>query len=115
MKIGVLALQGAFIEHVQVLRRIGVEAEAHQPRFLIPQGLDGDRSDARFEEPSSHRPGFKARGREYGRSPGNLGCRALGLDDRRQREPFPVNQDFEELGEAVVHAAAARTASLSAA
>jgi 5'-phosphate synthase pdxT subunit len=40
MKIGVLALQGAFIEHEQVLRRIGVEArEVRLPEHLA--GLDG--------------------------------------------------------------------------
>jgi len=26
MKVGVLALQGAFIEHIHILRRLGVEA-----------------------------------------------------------------------------------------
>lgn len=40
MKIGVLALQGAFIEHEQVLRRIGVETcEVRLPQQL--EGLDG--------------------------------------------------------------------------
>ena len=40
MKIGVLALQGAFIEHEQALQRIGVEArEARLPEHL--EGLDG--------------------------------------------------------------------------
>jgi 5'-phosphate synthase pdxT subunit len=40
MKIGVLALQGAFIEHVQTLRRLGVEAvEVRQPVDM--EGLDG--------------------------------------------------------------------------
>jgi pyridoxal 5'-phosphate synthase pdxT subunit len=40
MKIGVLALQGAFIEHVKVLRRLGVEAvEVRLPEHLT--GLDG--------------------------------------------------------------------------
>jgi 5'-phosphate synthase pdxT subunit len=40
MKIGVLALQGAFIEHVQILKKIGVEAvEVRLPEELIP--LDG--------------------------------------------------------------------------
>ncbi len=40
MKIGVLALQGAFIEHVKMLRRLGVEAaEARLPGQL--QDLDG--------------------------------------------------------------------------
>lgn len=40
MKIGVLALQGAFIEHIQMLRRLGVEAvEVRLPQDLA--GLDG--------------------------------------------------------------------------
>ena len=40
MKIGVLALQGAFIEHIQILRRLGVEAvEVRLPQDLA--GLDG--------------------------------------------------------------------------
>jgi 5'-phosphate synthase pdxT subunit len=40
MKSGVLALQGAFVEHEQVLRRIGVEVcEVRLPRDLA--GLDG--------------------------------------------------------------------------
>lgn len=40
MKIGVLALQGAFIEHIQILRRLGVEAvEVRLPEQL--EGLDG--------------------------------------------------------------------------
>ena len=40
MKIGVLALQGAFIEHEQALQRIGVEArEVRLPEHL--EGLDG--------------------------------------------------------------------------
>ena len=40
MKIGVLALQGDFSEHVVTLRRIGVEAaEVRLPRHLV--GLDG--------------------------------------------------------------------------
>jgi 5'-phosphate synthase pdxT subunit len=40
MKIGVLALQGAFIEHEQALQRIGVEAgEVRLPEHL--DGLDG--------------------------------------------------------------------------
>lgn len=40
MKIGVLALQGDFIEHIAVLRRIGVEAvEVRLPKQL--EGLDG--------------------------------------------------------------------------
>lgn len=36
-KIGVLALQGAFIEHEQVLRRIGVETQ----QVRLPQQLEG--------------------------------------------------------------------------
>ncbi len=40
MKIGVLALQGAFIEHINILRRLGVEAvEVRLPEDLV--GLDG--------------------------------------------------------------------------
>ncbi len=40
IKIGVLALQGAFIEHVQILRGLGVEAvEVRLPQEL--EGLDG--------------------------------------------------------------------------
>jgi pyridoxal 5'-phosphate synthase pdxT subunit len=40
MRIGVLALQGAFIEHVQMLKRLGVEAvEVRLPQDLA--GLDG--------------------------------------------------------------------------
>ncbi len=40
MKIGVLALQGAFIEHINMLRQLGVEAvEVRLPRDL--DGLDG--------------------------------------------------------------------------
>lgn len=40
MKIGVLALQGAFIEHIKMLRQLGVEAvEVRLPRDL--EGLDG--------------------------------------------------------------------------
>jgi 5'-phosphate synthase pdxT subunit len=40
MKIGVLALQGAFIEHIEILRRLGVEAvEVRLPADL--DGLDG--------------------------------------------------------------------------
>ena len=40
MKIGVLALQGAFIEHVKILRQLGVEAvEVRLPQDLA--GLDG--------------------------------------------------------------------------
>ena len=40
MKIGVLALQGAFIEHIQILRGLGVEAvEVRLPADL--DGLDG--------------------------------------------------------------------------
>ncbi len=40
MKIGVLALQGAFLEHVQMLKRLGVEAvEVRLPKDL--EGCDG--------------------------------------------------------------------------
>lgn len=40
MRIGVLALQGAFIEHINILRRLGVEAvEVRLPEEL--EGLDG--------------------------------------------------------------------------
>lgn len=40
MRIGVLALQGAFIEHIKILRRLGVEAvEVRLPEDL--EGLDG--------------------------------------------------------------------------
>ena len=40
MKIGVLALQGAFIEHIKVMQQLGVEAMAVRlPDEL--QGLDG--------------------------------------------------------------------------
>jgi 5'-phosphate synthase pdxT subunit len=40
MKIGVLALQGAFIEHIKMLRQLGVEAvEVRLPADL--EGLDG--------------------------------------------------------------------------
>lgn len=40
MRIGVLALQGAFREHIQILQRIGAEAvEVRLPRDL--EGLDG--------------------------------------------------------------------------
>ncbi len=40
MKIGVLALQGAFIEHIKMLRELGVEAvEVRLPEEL--EGLDG--------------------------------------------------------------------------
>jgi pyridoxal 5'-phosphate synthase pdxT subunit len=40
MKVGVLALQGAFIEHINILRQLGVEAvEVRLPRDLA--GLDG--------------------------------------------------------------------------
>ncbi len=40
MKIGVLALQGAFAEHIQILRELGVEAvEVRLPEQL--EGLDG--------------------------------------------------------------------------
>lgn len=37
MKIGVLALQGAFIEHIKMLRKLGVEAV----EVRLPQDLDG--------------------------------------------------------------------------
>ena len=37
MKIGVLALQGAFIEHIKILRRLGVEAV----EVRLPADLDG--------------------------------------------------------------------------
>ena len=37
MKIGVLALQGAFIEHEKMLRRLGVEAV----EIRLPKDLDG--------------------------------------------------------------------------
>jgi 5'-phosphate synthase pdxT subunit len=40
MKVGVLALQGAFIEHIKILRQLGVEAvEVRLPQDL--EGLDG--------------------------------------------------------------------------
>ena len=40
MKIGVLAVQGAFAEHIAVLRKLGVEAvEVRLPEQL--DGLDG--------------------------------------------------------------------------
>lgn len=40
MKIGVLALQGAFIEHIEILQKLGVEAvEVRLPQDL--EGLDG--------------------------------------------------------------------------
>jgi 5'-phosphate synthase pdxT subunit len=40
MKIGVLALQGAFIEHIKILQKLGVEAvEVRLPEHL--EGLDG--------------------------------------------------------------------------
>ncbi|HSM56876.1 MAG TPA: pyridoxal 5'-phosphate synthase glutaminase subunit PdxT [Candidatus Sulfomarinibacteraceae bacterium] len=40
MKIGVLALQGAFIEHIKMLQKLGVEAvEVRLPEHL--EGLDG--------------------------------------------------------------------------
>lgn len=40
MNIGVLALQGAFIEHIEILKRLGVQATAvRQPEDL--KGLDG--------------------------------------------------------------------------
>lgn len=37
MKIGVLALQGAFIEHINILRELGVEAE----EVRLPEDLEG--------------------------------------------------------------------------
>ncbi|HCB50411.1 MAG: glutamine amidotransferase [Anaerolineae bacterium SG8_19] len=37
MKIGVLALQGAFIEHIKILRRLGIEAV----EVRLPEQLDG--------------------------------------------------------------------------
>ncbi len=37
MKIGVLALQGAFIEHIKILRRLGIEAV----EVRLPEHLDG--------------------------------------------------------------------------
>jgi 5'-phosphate synthase pdxT subunit len=37
MKIGVLALQGAFIEHIRILRRLGIEAV----EVRLPEQLDG--------------------------------------------------------------------------
>ncbi len=40
MKIGVLAVQGAFIEHVQILKRLGVDAvEVRLPEAL--NDIDG--------------------------------------------------------------------------
>ena len=40
MRIGVLAAQGAFVEHIAMLRRLGVEAlPVRLPREL--EGLDG--------------------------------------------------------------------------
>jgi len=36
MKVGVLALQGTFIEHIEILRRLGVEA----PAIRLPQELN---------------------------------------------------------------------------
>ncbi|RMD54052.1 MAG: pyridoxal 5'-phosphate synthase glutaminase subunit PdxT, partial [Candidatus Thermofonsia bacterium] len=40
MRIGVLALQGAFIEHIKMLQKLGVEAvEVRLPQDL--EGLDG--------------------------------------------------------------------------
>ena len=40
MRIGVLALQGAFIEHIQILQQLGVDAvEVRLPEHL--QDLDG--------------------------------------------------------------------------
>ncbi len=37
MRVGVLALQGAFIEHIEILRRLGVEAV----KVRLPQEFDG--------------------------------------------------------------------------
>ncbi|HKC76191.1 MAG TPA: pyridoxal 5'-phosphate synthase glutaminase subunit PdxT, partial [Chloroflexota bacterium] len=37
MRIGVLALQGAFVEHMAMLRRLGVEAVP----VRLPEGLEG--------------------------------------------------------------------------
>jgi 5'-phosphate synthase pdxT subunit len=40
MKIGVLALQGAFVEHIRILRKLGLEAlEVRLPREIL--GLNG--------------------------------------------------------------------------
>ncbi|MEE8620137.1 MAG: pyridoxal 5'-phosphate synthase glutaminase subunit PdxT, partial [Dehalococcoidia bacterium] len=36
MKVGVLALQGTFIEHIEILRQLGVEA----PPIRLPHELD---------------------------------------------------------------------------
>lgn len=41
MKIGVLALQGAFIEHVQALRQLGAEAVELRQLPDLEQSLDG--------------------------------------------------------------------------
>lgn len=41
MKIGVLALQGAFIEHVQALRQLGAEAVELRQLPDLEQLLDG--------------------------------------------------------------------------
>lgn len=41
MKIGVLALQGAFIEHVQALRQLGAEAVELRQLPDLEQPLDG--------------------------------------------------------------------------
>ena len=69
--------------------------------FPSAKRFAGDRFDARFEEPSSHRPGDEPGRREYGRRPRDLRRRTLGLDDGRQREAPSPGQGFEELGEAV--------------
>ena len=37
MRVGVLALQGAFVEHIEILRRLGVEAV----EVRLPQEFDG--------------------------------------------------------------------------
>jgi glutamine amidotransferase PdxT len=44
MKIGVLALQGAFIEHISAMQQIGVEART----ILLPNQLDNLDVDAEF-------------------------------------------------------------------
>lgn len=41
MRIGVLALQGAFIEHVQALRQLGAEAVELRQLPDLEQPLDG--------------------------------------------------------------------------
>lgn len=41
MKIGVLAMQGAFIEHVQALRQLGAEAVELRQLPDLEQPLDG--------------------------------------------------------------------------